>query len=209
MTAAARPLVLASTSRYRAALLARLGVPFEVAAPEVDERSFDPLWGELGPRGYALALARAKAAAVARRRPASEPPAWVLGGDQVCVLEDAAGRARRLDKPLDAARNVEQLLALAGRTHTLIGGIVLLDAQTGRAREHVDEQRLSMRAFTRAEAEAYVARAAPYDCAGGYRIEDLGIALFTRIEGADPTGIEGLPLIAVAALLREVGFAVP
>lgn len=205
MTAAARPLVLASTSRYRAALLARLGVPFEVAAPGVDERSFDPLWDQLGPRGYALALARAKAQAVAR----THPGAWILGGDQVCVVEGSDGSARRLDKPGDAARNVAQLLELAGRTHSLFGGIVLLDARTGCCREHLDEQRLTMRAFSAAEAAAYVERAAPYDCAGGYRIEDLGIALFTRIEGADPTGIEGLPLIAVAALLREVGFAVP
>ncbi|MEZ6014902.1 MAG: Maf family protein [Planctomycetota bacterium] len=191
-------LVLASTSKYRAALLARLGVAFEQAAPGVDERAFDALWDVLSPAGYALHLARAKAAAVA----ASCPDALVLAGDQVGVLE-VDGRRVRLDQPGTPERNVEQLVALAGRTHRLVSGIVLFDARTGREQAHVDEQALTMRPFTRAEAEGYVARCAPLDCAGGYRIEDAGIALFERVVGDDPTGIEGLPLIAVARMLRQ------
>lgn len=197
-----RPLVLASTSRYRAALLARLGVPFESAAPGIDERALDPQWDQLGPAAYTLALARAKARSVARARPGTR----VLAGDQVAVLEEP-GRVVRLDKPGTPERNVAQLLQLAGRTHELVGGVVLLDAD-GRAWEHVDRQRLTMRAFDRAEAERYVARCAPLDCCGGYRIEDAGIALFERVEGEDPTGIEGLPLIAVARMLRAAGLAV-
>jgi len=194
-------LVLASTSRYRAALLARLGVPFEQASPaEVDERSFDHLWDELGPAEYTLHLARAKAAAVARLH----PEALVLAADQVGVLA-LEGRAVRLDKPLTVERNVEQLMALSGREHQLVGGLVLWHGAGGREWTHVDRHALWMRAFTRAEAEAYVARWRPLDCAGGYRIEDAGIALFERIVGDDPTGIEGLPLITVARMLREFG----
>lgn len=200
---ALRPLVLASTSRYRAALLARLGLSFEQVPSHVDERAHDADWDTLGPVEYALGLARAKAEAVAQRR----RDAWVLGADQVGVLT-VDGRAVRLDQPGTPERNVEQLVALSGRTHELVGAVVLLDGTTGRQTVHVDHQRLTMRAFTRSEAETYVARCAPLDCAGGYRIEDAGIALFERIAGDDPTGIEGLPLIAVARLLRAVGFAV-
>lgn len=193
--------MLASTSRYRAALLARLGVAFEQAAPGVDERAFDGLWGTLEPAEYALTLARAKARAVAGAR----PDALVLAGDQVGVLPDAEGTLR-LDQPGTPERNVDQLMRMAGRTHELVSGIVLLDAASGEEAAHIDRQRLTMRAFTRAEAEAYVARCAPLDCAGGYRVEDAGIALFERITGEDPTGIEGLPLIAVARMLRAASF---
>jgi septum formation protein len=195
-------LVLASTSRYRAALLARLGRPFECTSPGVDERSYDDLWEELGPAAYACLLARLKAAAVAQRCPG----ALVLAADQVAVIEDGA-RLVRLDKPGTNERNVEQLLRLAGRTHELVSGIVLLDTRTGVERVHVDRQRLTMRAFDAAEAREYVDRWAPIDCAGGYRIEDAGVALFERIAGDDPTGIEGLPLMAVARLLREADAA--
>jgi len=201
--ASQRPLVLASTSRYRAALLARLGVPFEQVASHVDERAHDGRWDSDGPVEYALGLARAKARAVAERR----GDAWVLGADQVGVLEDR-GRAVRLDQPRTPERNVEQLMALSGRTHELVSGIVLLHAASGAEEAHVDRHRLTMRSFTRTEAEAYVARCAPLDCAGGYRIEDAGIALFERIAGDDPTGIEGLPLMAVSRMLRAVGYLV-
>jgi septum formation protein len=196
-----RVLVLASTSRYRAALLARLGVPFQQAPSHVDERAHDGLWESVGPVEYTLALARAKARAVAERHTG----AWILGADQVGVLQ-VQGRAVRLDQPGTPERNVEQLMQLSGRTHELVGGIVLLDAASGAEQTHVDRQLLTMRAFTRAEAIAYVARCAPVDCAGGYRVEDAGIALFERIAGDDPTGIEGLPLMAVSRLLRGVGF---
>jgi septum formation protein len=198
-----RPLVLASTSRYRAALLARLGVPFEQVPSGVDERAHDGRWDADGPVEYALGLGRAKARAVAARH----RDAWVLAADQVGVME-LAGRRLRLDQPGAHADNVEQLLALSGRTHELVSGVVLLDAASGAERTHVDRQSLTMRAFTRAEAEAYVARCAPLDCAGGYRVEDAGIALFERIAGDDPTGIEGLPLMAVSRMLRAAGFAV-
>ena len=100
---------------------------------------------------------------------------------------------------------IEHLMALSGRTHHLTTGVVLLPPGGGEPLEAVDEQRLTLRAFDRAEAEAYVRRHRPLECAGSYRIEDAGIKLFERIEGTDTTGIIGLPLLAVSRLLRAAG----
>ena len=94
-------------------------------------------------------------------------------------------------------------MRLSGRTHQLITGVCLLEAGTGRSLEALDHQELTMRQFERDEAQAYVTRHSPLDCAGSYRIEDAGIKLFERIVGGDYTGIIGLPLLAVAALLRR------
>ena len=198
--AAPRPLVLGSSSKYRAELLARLGVPFAQESPDVDERAFDGLFERLEPGEFALTLARAKADALARgggRR-------WLLCADQVGVLE-VDGERRLLSKPGTAERCVEQLMALSGRTHALVNGIVLVDEATGARHERVDVQEITMRPFAREEAERYVRDFRPLDSAGGYRIEDAGIALFERIRSDDHTGIIGLPLLAVAGMLREVG----
>ncbi len=203
-------LVLASTSRYRAALLARLDLPFRTQDPRLDE---DALLATLGPRPpgeLAVVLARAKAEAAAsgaRRR----GDAWVLASDQVGWLpgEDAT-TPTLLRKPGGAEAAVAQLVSMAGRPHHLATAVVLRppDAllEAGEpTREHLDVHRLVMRPFSAAEAAAYVRRYAPLDCAGSYRIEDAGIALFERIEGEDFTGVIGLPLIAVARMLREAG----
>ena len=96
-------------------------------------------------------------------------------------------------------------MRMSGRVLELVTGVVLLDAVTGAAHEAVDRQRLTLRAFARAEAETYVARHQPLDCAGSFRIEDAGITLFERIESGDFTGIIGLPLLAVCRLLRGIG----
>lgn len=185
-------LVLASTSRWRAELLARLELPFEQAAPRFDERGEDGRFAELGPRAFALHLARGKA------RSLDEGEAWILAADQIAVLDEADGPAL-LHKPGTEARAVEQLMRLRGRTHRLITAVVLARARV----EHheIDEQRLTMRRFERAEAEAYVARHRPVDSVGAYHVEDAGIRLFATIEG-DYTGIIGLPLLAVCRLLR-------
>lgn len=193
-------LVLASTSRYRAELLRRLEVPFVQAAPRFDEREHDGLFGTVPHADFALALARGKAQSLA----ADHPNAWVLAADQIGVAESDDG-PRLLHKPGTVEAGVAQLLSLAGRTHELITGVVLLDTRSGETREAVDRHRLTLRAFDEREAREYVERHRPLDCAGGYRIEDAGIKLFERIEGEDQTGIVGLPLIAVARLLREVG----
>jgi septum formation protein len=192
-----RPLVLASTSRYRHKLLAQLDLPFAVAAPDYDERAQDHRFAELGPEGFALHLARGKAESLR----GAHPDAWVLAADQVAVLSPG----ELLHKPGTPERAVEQLLRASGRVMHLVTGVVLLDAATGAHQGALDRQALGLRSFGRAEAEAYVARHQPLDCAGSFRIEDAGITLFDRIDGADFTGIIGLPLLAVCRLLRAVG----
>ena len=198
------PLVLGSSSRYRAQLLRQLGVRFTQESPEVDERAFDPDFEQSTPEEFALTLARAKASAL--RRPGGDR--WLLCADQVGVLE-VDGARRLLTKPGSPERCVEQLMSLSGRTHSLVNGLVLLHEGSGERLERSDRQELTMRPFERAEASAYVERFAPLDCAGGYRIEDEGIRLFERIRSDDHTGIIGLPLLATAALLREAGLLSP
>lgn len=190
------PLVLASTSRYRAGLLDSLGLLYEQVAPEVDERA--PRFDGLGPGELAATLARVKADAVRARR----PDAVVLGSDQVCALGE-----RRFDKPGTPERAVETLLALAGRTHTLWTALVV--AGPSATSLHVDETRLTMAYHDRAALERYVARDRPLDCAGSYKLEALGAALFERVETRDPSAIVGLPKSALCAALRELGWPLP
>ena len=192
-------LLLASTSRSRNELLARLEVPFEAAAPRFDEEALRHRFDEVPPDAFALELARGKALSLRDEH----PEAWILAGDQVGVLPLSSG-PRFLSKPGSVEGAIEQLMAMAGHTHELWNGIVL-SAPGGALHEIVDRQRLTMRAFDQAEARAYVEKHRPLECAGAYRVEDAGIRLFERIEGEDFTGIMGLPLLAVARLLREVG----
>ena len=192
-------LVLASSSRYRAELLGRLELPFETCAPEFDERAHDHRYPELGPARFAEQLALGKAESLRVRY----PEAWVLAADQLAIVDDEL-----LHKPGSIEGAIDQLMQLSGRMHRLVSGIVLLDSATGAWTSTIDEQRMTMRAFDRAEAQAYVERWRPLDCVGSYRIEDPGIKLFERIEGEDFTGIIGLPLLAVARLLRGAGLLV-
>jgi len=197
--AASDELVLASTSAARRALLERLELPFVAEAPDFDEAAHADRFDAMTDAEYALMLARGKAGSLAARH----PERWILAADQVAVLPGPP--RRRLDKPGREDVAIEHLVALSGRTHHLTTGVVLLHPASGQRHEAVDEQRLTLRAYDRTEAEAYVRRHRPLECAGSYRIEDAGIKLFERIEGQDYTGIMGLPLIAVARLLRAVG----
>jgi septum formation protein len=194
-TQTARPLVLGSTSRYRRELLARLGLPFEVAAPDIDET---PLPGE-APVATALRLSEAKARAVAARY----PDALVIGSDQVA---DCDGRA--VSKPGDRANAQRELRALSGRTIVFHTGIALVDAASGRCQREMVDVTSVFRALTDREIDAYLDREAPYDCAGGVKSEALGIALFERITSDDPTALVGLPLIALCRMLRAEGVEV-
>jgi septum formation protein len=187
-----RPLVLGSTSRYRREMLARLGLPFEVAAPEVDET---PVPGE-PPAATALRLSEAKARAVAARY----PDALVIGSDQVA---DCDGRA--VSKPGDRANARRELRALAGRTIVFHTGVALVDAASGRCQREMIDVVSVFRPLADAEIDAYLDREAPYDCAGGVKSEALGIALFERITSDDPTALVGLPLIALCRMLRAEG----
>lgn len=189
-------LVLASTSPYRRALLARLGLEFRCAPPGVDEEAVKVLG--LAPEELARRLAHAKARAVAGR----EPRAVVIGSDQVCALGDEV-----LDKPGNRATAIERLSRLAGREHRLVTAVCV--AADERQVEFVDVTRLWVRPLARAEIERYVDRDRPFDVAGGYKLEALGVALFERIESRDQTAIVGLPLIELCGVLREMGFRLP
>jgi septum formation protein len=192
----ARPrLVLASTSRYRKALLKRLRVPFAVAAPDVDERE---LPGE-APAATACRLAEAKARAVAARF----PDALVIGSDQVA---DADGVA--ISKPGDHASAVAQLRALSGRAVVFHTAVALVDAPSGRVQQRLVDVRSTFRTLSPVSIENYLRRETPYDCAGAVKSEALGIALFERIESDDPTALIGLPLIALTDMLRAEGIDV-
>jgi septum formation protein len=197
------PLVLASTSRYRRELLARLDVAFEAVDPGFDERAVESEFAALDDGAFAERLARGKAAAAARQR----PDAWVLAADQIATLP---GPPRvLLHKPGRREAAIAQLMALAGRTHTLTTAVVLQPpaAATGAALDvERSTQRITLRAFGRGEAESYVDRFAPLDCVGAYRVEDAGITLMAAIEADDVTGIIGLPLLAVARMLRRAGY---
>ena len=190
-------LLLASTSSYRRQLLLRLGVDFECAHPDVDERAL--ACGITDPEQVARRLARAKAEAVWE----AQADAFVLGADQLVDLDGEI-----LGKPGSVEAACAQLAAMAGRQHRLLTAVCL--CVPGRpTRELFDVHRMRMRALSREEIERYVAHDECLDCAGSYKVEGLGIALFDTIEGQDFTAIEGLPLMGVAALLREAGFAVP
>ncbi len=203
-------LILASTSPYRRALLARLGLPFTARAPRFEELTAATI-------ADPAALVTANALGKARDLASQHPEAIVIGGDQTVVC---AGRV--LGKPGTVERAVAQLLELAGREHELLTAVALIgphggmgplrpDTQIGagcrpsREETAVAINRLRMRRIDESEARAYVLREQPLDCAGAYKSEGLGIALFESIRGDDPTAVVGLPLIVLCGLLRRFG----
>ncbi len=188
-------LVLASTSPYRRALLRRLGMPFSVAAPEIDEAR---LPGE-SPETMALRLAQAKALAVAPRFPG----ALVIGCDQVAVC---AGQL--IGKPGGHDDAVRQLRFLSGRKADFHTSLCVHNTVTGKSSVRNVPCRVSFRRLDDAVIERYLRREPAYDCAGSAKAEGLGIALIERIEGEDPNALIGLPLIALVDLLREQGLDV-
>ena len=190
--------MLASTSRYRAELMDTLGLDYVAAAPDVDERALDHRFAGLGADGYVLELARAKARSVA----ATHPDALIIGGDQAAVLT-VDGSDTLLHQPGGRDRAIEQLMEMSGTTHRLVNGLVVLDAGTGIHHE-IDIHVITMRAYHRTEAAAYVDAFEPYDCAGGYRLED-DADLIASVVGEDPSGVIGLPLPSLRRLLAAFG----
>jgi septum formation protein len=185
-------LIVATTSAYRLALLDRLGLRYRAVAHRVDERAAEPSGT---PEHVALTLAQAKADSLA----AEFPDALILGSDQVVALDDEL-----LHKPGDAESAVAQLQRLAGRTHRIVTAVALR-APDGTSATHVDVHTMRMRRLSEAALRAYVTADQPFDCAGSYKIEGLGIALFESAAGADYTAIIGLPLTAVVTLLERAG----
>jgi septum formation protein len=187
-----RPVILGSTSRYRAELLRRLNLPFEQAAPDVDET---PQSGET-PEALARRLALAKARDVARRF----PHAVVIGSDQVA---DLAGTP--LGKPGTHERAVQQLRAMRGQTVVFQTALAVVCQETGFEQADLAAVKVVFRDLSDEEIEHYLLAEQPYDCAGSAKSEGLGIALLERIDNDDPTALVGLPLIRTCRLLRAAG----
>lgn len=185
--------MLASTSPYRRALLERLGLPFSVEAPEVDETA---LPGETPPE-TASRLALAKAHAVARRH----PDAIVIGSDQTATID---GRTA-IGKPGDHERAVAQLRAASGATTTFHTALAVVRLAGGFEHLCVEDTQVRMRTLTDAQIAAYLSREPAYDCAGSAKVEGLGIALIEELRGGDPTALIGLPLIALVTALARAG----
>ena len=191
-------LVLASTSPYRRELLARIAAHFRQQSPQVDE---SPQPGE-SPTQLASRLAVAKARAVA----ADNAHALIIGADQV-AYRPGAEAGQILGKPGNAENARLQLRACAGQEVAFCSAICLIDTRQHAAREYhaIDVTRVVFRALQDAEIERYLVREQPYDCAGSFKCEGLGISLFERIESNDPTGLIGLPLVALCRLLCKAG----
>jgi len=189
-------LVLASTSPYRRELLGRLGLPFTTARPNADETALP----DESPEKLVYRLAEAKARSVAM----SHPDALVIGSDQVAVLDGAV-----IGKPGTPEKAREQLLRASGRGVHFLTGLCLLDAAKDEARTVVEPFTVHFRTLDDARIASYLEHEQPYDCAGSFKSEGLGIALFERLEGDDPNSLVGLPLIRLVSLLKEFGVSVP
>jgi len=183
-------LVLASTSVYRSELLKRLQLPFETAAPDVDETA---LPGESA-RATSMRLAQEKAHAVA----AQYPDALIIGSDQVALLE-----GQQLGKPLSHDNAVNQLRAMRGKTTCFYTALALLNDKTGNLQTGVAENHVTLRDLSDAEIEGYLLKEQPYHCAGSAKSEGLGIALMSKMSGDDPNALIGLPLILLIEMLRR------
>lgn len=191
-----KTLVLASTSIYRRELLERLQLPFVTAAPNIDEtRLATESAYEMVAR-----LAQQKAAAIATQY----PDALIIGSDQCAVLGEQI-----LGKPYTHEKAIVQLQASSGKTVEFLTGLCLYDSQTQTFQLDVIAFQVEFRELTSSEIENYLHREQPYQCAGSFKSEGLGISLFKRMIGDDPTALIGLPLIRLCAMLREQGYLIP
>lgn len=188
-----KPLLLASSSPYRKLLLERLGLPFSCANPDIDET---PVQGESG-EALAIRLAETKARALANRFPGH----WIIGSDQVACLPDGS----LLSKPGNHDRARRQLRQSSGQRVLFLTGLALLDSDSGKLTSLCEPYNVEFRTLTAEEIEAYLMREQPYDCAGSFKMEGLGITLFDALEGRDPNSLVGLPLIALNDMLRRWG----
>ncbi|MEJ5046935.1 nucleoside triphosphate pyrophosphatase [Pantoea nemavictus] len=186
------PLVLASTSPFRQALLNKLGLPFITAAPDCDET---PLMDESAPE-LVQRLALAKAEALAGHHPNS----WIVGSDQVCVLNGEI-----TGKPHTVENACRQLAAASGNAITFYTGLALIQPQSGKRWVICEPFIVHFRQLSAEEIRGYVEKEQPLQCAGSFKSEGLGICLFDKLEGRDPNTLIGLPLIALNEMLRAAG----
>ncbi len=185
-------IILASSSPYRQQLLNRLGLPFNSVSPEIDEAT---LPGE-DARQLVIRLAKNKARAVAR----AQPNALIIGSDQVASLGE-----RILTKPGNHQNAHRQLMSCSGKAVVFYTGLALLNSRTGQCHTCVEPFTVHFRQLTPTEVDNYLEREQPYDCAGSFKMEGLGISLFTRMEGEDPNSLVGLPLIRLIDMLSNEG----
>ena len=194
-TAAQLPLVLASTSPFRKELLQRLAIPFETAAPDVDEspRADDT------PAALVRRLSEAKARAIGKLR-----QGLIIGSDQVATTGNDI-----LGKPGTHPRAIEQLQYLSGRLVTFHTGLCLLNSATNEAQIDVIPFKVQFRQLDEGQIERYLQTDQPYNCAGSFKSEGLGITLFERMDGDDPSALVGLPLIRLTSMLAAAGIVLP
>jgi MAF protein len=185
-------LVLASTSPFRRELLARLELPFVSAAPDVDET----VQADETPQSLVKRLAEQKARAVATKF----PHALIIGSDQVATLDDLI-----LGKPGNYRRAFQQLALASGKKVTFFTGLCLFNSATDRCQIHCEPFHVHFRQLDGTTIQQYLNRERPYDCAGSFKSEGLGIALFERLQGDDPNALIGLPLIRLVSMLKDEG----
>lgn len=193
MASATPTLVLGSTSPFRRELLNRFGIAFETASPEIDE---SPIPGE-APEALVTRLARLKAEAVRE----SWPNALIIGSDQVATIDGEI-----LGKPGSHERAVEQLSKAAGKRVTFSTGLCLLNSRTGHTQVCCEPFHVYFRQLEQQDIEHYLQREQPYNCAGSFKSEGLGITLFEKMEGDDPNSLIGLPLIRLVDMLANEGW---
>ncbi|WP_308367217.1 MULTISPECIES: nucleoside triphosphate pyrophosphatase [unclassified Microbulbifer] len=187
-----RPLILASGSPYRRALLKQLQLPFEADSPHIDEEAL--------PGETAQDLAQRLAAEKARALRAAHPQALIIGSDQVAECD-----GHILGKPGGRDRAVEQLRLCRGRAVHFHTGLSLLDAGSGEQRTELETFTVHFRRLTGEQINRYVEREKPFDCAGSFKVEGLGIVLFEKMEGSDMNSLIGLPLIRLVTMLGAFG----
>lgn len=191
-----KPLVLASTSIYRRELLQRLQIPFTTAAPDIEETRLDQEEAHM----MVARLAQQKAEAIA----AYHSTALIIGSDQCAVLGEQI-----LGKPHSHENATQQLQASSGRTVKFLTGLCLYDSQEQSFQLEVIACAVEFRTLQAVEIENYLQREQPYNCAGSFKSEGLGISLFKKMRGDDPTALIGLPLIALCSMLRAKGYELP
>jgi MAF protein len=187
-----RQLILASSSPFRRELLSRLGIEFSSVSPNIDEST---IAGEPADK-LVIRLAQAKAREVAKQH----PDALIIGSDQVAVVD-----GKILGKPENHQQATEQLMFASGKRVSFLTGLCLLNSDTGESQVCCEPFHVIFRVLQRQEIENYLLKEKPYNCAGSFKSEGLGISLFERLEGDDPNALIGLPLIRLIAMLRKEG----
>ena len=197
MTMKTLKIILASSSPYRRALLERLNLPFETSSPDIDETPIK----EESPQATVVRLSIAKAQVIANQ---AEDPSLIIGSDQLAVVNGQV-----LGKPGNAENACRQLSMLSGNRVTFMTGLALVNSLSGHIQSEMVPFHVEFRELSDAEIRRYVDHEEPFNCAGSFKSEGLGISLFKRMEGDDPNALVGLPLIQLVTMLKNEGIAVP